>query len=524
MHFYGIAPLSPARQPVYTYASDVALDIGQVVEVMFGRRRELGVVWTEAAPMASAKSILTAYAVTLPRPQRDLAVWIAEEYLAPLGTVLRSFVPEGVAKLTVPSVSDSRGSSSEVTVTTAVQRQKTYLAAIEAARKAGRSALVLIPEVAAASSPSIPDLPDAMLYHSRLTPKRRREIWQQVAIGVPLTLLGTRSALLLPWYDLGVIVVDEEDDLSYKQEQAPRWHARGVAAKLARLNGAELIYGSATPSLETFRLVGSTASAEKPARDFMVRTTDPSRRQPHEAFDYESWQVADDALKAGHRVVVYAPQRLHSGLTSELARSFPTTRAAYLNPASQSAREVSRVLHEFQRGQADVLYGGQALSRWWDYRADVIVCLGVDGLLQAADFRASEKTHALLRKLTTKLREGGTLLIQSNVPDHDVFRSLKKPFETWARPELAERQALKLPPYVRLTRAIWRGSEEEAAPAARELATKLQDMNIEATASPCATWREQEACWHVLIKGDPKRLAGLIPQQATVDVDPLDLL
>jgi primosomal protein N' (replication factor Y) len=133
-----------------------------------------------------------------------------------------------------------------------------YLRAIEAALSQGRQAVVLVPEIAltpqtirrfAARFPG-----KVTVWHSELGEGERFDVWRRVrtAHGAAQVVVGSRSALFLPYGDLGVVVVDEEHEPSYKQERTPRYHARAVALELGRLCDATVILGSATPSLETY--------------------------------------------------------------------------------------------------------------------------------------------------------------------------------------------------------------------------------------------------------------------------------
>ena len=132
-----------------------------------------------------------------------------------------------------------------------------YLAAMQRARLAGRSAILLVPEIgltpamAAQLHTSFGD--SVALLHSALTPDERAEQWYRIHRGEARIVVGTRSAVFAPVQNLGLIIVDEEHDSSYKQEEIPRYHARDVAVMRAKINGAAVVLGSATPSLESWR-------------------------------------------------------------------------------------------------------------------------------------------------------------------------------------------------------------------------------------------------------------------------------
>ena len=132
-----------------------------------------------------------------------------------------------------------------------------YLAAMQRARLAGRSAILLVPEIgltpAMAAQLHSSFGAGVALLHSALTPDERAEQWYRIRRGEARIVVGTRSAVFAPVENLGLIIVDEEHDSSYKQEEIPRYHARDVAVMRAKISGATVVLGSATPSLESWR-------------------------------------------------------------------------------------------------------------------------------------------------------------------------------------------------------------------------------------------------------------------------------
>ena len=129
-----------------------------------------------------------------------------------------------------------------------------YLWLAQRALNEGRSAIVLVPEIAL--TPQLLGQFYGLMgrrvlpYHSRMHPRERLYVWWEVQKG-PRVVVGPRSALFLPMADLGLIVVDEEHDTSYKSDEAPRYHARDVAVMRAKLEGVPVLLGSASPSLES---------------------------------------------------------------------------------------------------------------------------------------------------------------------------------------------------------------------------------------------------------------------------------
>ena len=138
-------------------------------------------------------------------------------------------------------------------------KTQVYFDSVLHAYNSGKSVLLMMPEIALTAqfmsrfenrfgAPPV-------VWHSNLTSARRREIWRGVADGSIKIVIGTRSALFLPWQNLGLIVIDEEHDTSYKQEDMGNYHARDMAILRAKISGFPVVLASATPSVETLHNV-----------------------------------------------------------------------------------------------------------------------------------------------------------------------------------------------------------------------------------------------------------------------------
>ena len=131
-----------------------------------------------------------------------------------------------------------------------------YLAGMRSVLEAGRSAILLVPEigltpaVAADLHQTFGD--EVAILHSALSDKERAQQWHRIKSGEARMVVGTRSAVFAPVADLALIIVDEEHDSSYKQEETPRYHARDIAVVRAKMADAVVVLGSATPSLESY--------------------------------------------------------------------------------------------------------------------------------------------------------------------------------------------------------------------------------------------------------------------------------
>jgi len=138
---------------------------------------------------------------------------------------------------------------------TGAGKTETYFEAVAAALKRDKQVLILLPEIAL-SNAFLKRFSERFgcapaLWHSNLSPAKRRETWRGVAMGDTKVVVGARSALFLPYPDLGLIIVDEEHDPAFKQEEGVIYHARDMAVVRAHLGGFPIALVSATPSLET---------------------------------------------------------------------------------------------------------------------------------------------------------------------------------------------------------------------------------------------------------------------------------
>jgi primosomal protein N' (replication factor Y) (superfamily II helicase) len=272
----------------FTYELTNGAEKGAVVSVPLGRSRRRGVVveLVDEAPEGITPVPIESVVDELPPALVDLALWVAEYYGSTPGRALELIAPvkrkrrkeqappgerqeladEAKAPQLTPEQSgaldritaalDADGGHFLLYGETGSGKTEVYLQACAAAIARGRTAIVLVPEIAltpqtlgrfrARFGDSV------ALLHSGLTEAERRDERERLALGDARLVVGARSAVFAPLHDVGVICVDEEHDPSYKQESDPRYDARTVAAKRAALEGAVAIYGSATPRPESW--------------------------------------------------------------------------------------------------------------------------------------------------------------------------------------------------------------------------------------------------------------------------------
>src|SRR6185436_19101893 len=288
---------------VYEFPENEEPEPGLRVLVPFGRRQLWGTIVGEERERP-ARAIRPIVGIPEPRltltPELiELCRWVAEYYAAPLGEVLHAAAPSPAAlkrRAVADSPADEPGwhaspppARSELNEDQAAAlheiesalherafrpfllhgvtgsgKTAVYMhAALTAIRQHGQ-ALILVPEIAL--SPQALDafrqggIERVALYHSTLRPRERAEVWHRAAEGSLDLVVGTRSAVFVPFRDLRLIAVDEEQDGAYKQEDSPRYHARDVALVRAKRLGATLVLASATPSLESYAKAASGAT------------------------------------------------------------------------------------------------------------------------------------------------------------------------------------------------------------------------------------------------------------------------
>lgn len=278
-----VAPLTFTGAAVkgFTYETDTDLPVGSVVKVPLGRGQSLGVVTAAAGrPDFQTKSVNEVLDVRpLPRHCVELAAWLSDYYFSSAKAVWQTILPAGITKkrrapkpakaFELPKQGhalspDQQAAYDRVTSggkttylvqgVTGAGKTRLYLELAASQLKNGQSVIVLVPEIAL--SPQLIALFEAsfpgrvIAFHSGLTEAQKHQAWQRALDSEdPLVVVGARSGLFLPMQTIGLIVIDECHETSYKQEQNPRYHALPTAAKLASLTGAKLVLGSATPGL-----------------------------------------------------------------------------------------------------------------------------------------------------------------------------------------------------------------------------------------------------------------------------------
>ena len=406
-------------------------------------------------------------------------------------------------------------------------KTEVYLGAVAAALEVGRSAIILVPEIAltpqalARFEARFGDVVAVM--HSGLSGGARHDEWLRLARGEARVCVGPRSAVFAPLSDIGVIVVDEEHESSYKHEGDPRYDARTVAARRAEVHGAVLLAGSATPrpesvhGLRRLRLTQRVDGGGMPSVEILdMRSSDhplhPTTR--HALSDLRRgggkaivllnrrgwsnflscracgrvWMCpnCDVALvlhraggtvachHCGHREPIptscpdcgsvslsrhgAGTERLEYELSEALGGAgFPVLR---LDADAAGIEARARTLERFQAAEAGVLVGTQMVAKGHDFPGvELGVVIDADQTLRFPDFRAEERTFALVTQLAGRTgrggRTGGRVLVQTRSPDaRAIILAARQDSDAFLASELDHRRALSYPPFATLIRVV----------------------------------------------------------------------
>jgi primosomal protein N' (replication factor Y) (superfamily II helicase) len=584
-------PLFHLDRP-FTYRLPEALRdgvrFGSRVKVPFGGRRRVD-AWVvgftgELPDGAREVERLVSPVPVFGPPELDLLRWVAARYAGTLTDVLRLAVPPRVAAVEAPATGGplsgaavaplarpaarparaaadplvdlvAGGSSGAVYWRTlpGEDRGARVVALVEAALAAGRSAIVVAPEVVAGSAvldavrARFPDLADLSSDHSD---RRRYRAWVEVRLGRSLVVVGGRSAVLAPVRRLGCIVVDDEANPAHKEQRTPRYHAREVALGRAARSRSLCVLTGMVPSAEAVaairagrcRLLEPDRTAERLARP-LVEVVDPDDEGPSAARLHPRGLAAmRAALGRGESAFVLVPRRGGADPDAPGART-----------AGQVAAELARVLPDAPVWRLDrEVVDPKAKPPWAGEGPGVVVgtvagvkdtpplplcrtvvVVGADTALGQAEVRAPEEAYRTWARAAAwcgPRDQPGRLVLQARDGAHHAVQALVRadPAFFW-RHELPRRVELGFPPARQLL--LVEGQLPEEAAAARALLAAALGPGAELL-GPAAMGRG----WRIIAKlGDAEAAAlALRPALAeasrsggprvSVDVEPLEVL
>ena len=270
----------------FTYNSSIQTKIGDLVEVPFGSKKELGVIWknTYTEPKnIKIRNITCKTLFSIDRKLVDFIEWFSTYNMVPIGRVLKMVIgsndkfitkkdkpielkkikpkkyllnKEQLLALRFLEIENNKFDVSVLQGTTGSGKTLVYFERIKKIIKKNNQALVLLPEIFLTNDfkSRFEDFFgfEPAIWHSKISPKKKRLIWKGIINNEIKILIGARSALLLPFKKLGIIIVDEEHDTSYKQDEGVIYNARDMAISRANFEGIPIHLVTSVPSIETY--------------------------------------------------------------------------------------------------------------------------------------------------------------------------------------------------------------------------------------------------------------------------------
>ena len=516
MRYASVYPLVTARAVARAFTYEVGDDVrvGSIVRIPFGRSRARGIVTelVDAAPPGVETRPVEAVVGELPETLVELALWLAEYYGSTPARALALVAPESpkrrkeqappaerqalAAEAPPAELSPAQAAALERILArgpgnfllhgaTGSGKTEVYLRACAAMLERGLGSIILVPEIALA--PQTVGRVRARfgdtvaILHSGLSVAERRDERGRIERGEARIVVGARSAVFAPMRAVGLIVVDEEHDASYKQDSDPRYDARTVAAKRASLEGAVAVFGSATPrpeswaALERLELGGRIGASLPPVRVVDLRreagyplsapllqalrrvaesrgrailllnrrgiapalhcracgTTlrcpncdvalvlhgDASLRCHHCGFEREAPATCPACGSPDLARIGAGTQKLER----ELARELPELELIRLDAdAVAKPEQLAELLARFARTEGAVLLGTQMVAKGHHFAGvELAAVVDADTGLGLPDFRAEERTFQLITQLAGRSGRDapGRVLVQTFQPD-----------------------------------------------------------------------------------------------------------
>ncbi|MCT7556666.1 primosomal protein N' [Aliarcobacter butzleri] len=402
---------------------------------------------------------------------------------------------------------------------TGAGKTEIYIKIIEECLNSGKQAVLLMPEISL--TPQMQKRLEKVfaksvaIWHSKITKKKKAQILQGLQEGSIKLIAGARSALFLPYSDLGVIVVDEENDDSYKSDSKPRFHTKDLSIYIAKKYNLQLILGSATPSSSSFLKIP-------------FFRLDETYHKTNKAYSFEDSDMnlspkilnkIETTINSQNQVIVFLPTRanfkyqicttcgksvecpycsvsmsLHKndlalkchycGYTQQIPNSCPSCKTGIIHnlrvgtaqieeelkaifPQKNIKRfdrdeiktenQLKTILNDFNSGKIDILVGTQMLSKGHDYHnVKLAVVLGIDSVLNMNSYKAREKALSLLIQISGRSgRSGfGEVIIQTKNQEFFDYYLNESNYEEFLQSELEFRKDL-YSPYLKMAKVTF---------------------------------------------------------------------
>lgn len=569
--YYQVAVNIPIVDSVYTYKSTDELLVGDLVEVPLGKRKSLGLILGVTPPEKNDElegidikfiSGRIENAFRLTQSELELYRWMSRYYHYSLGKLVFDCLPKILKRPRKPDFLQGKGAPLDFSLSqkqteifngisksisgfsqhyihgvTGSGKSVIYLELMKEQISKGQSVQFLLPEINL--TPQFTDFFTEHLdcpvytYHSGVTPSEKYNIWKALhEEDKPVLVMGVRSSIFLPIKNLGLIIVDEEHDQSFKQTDRCPYNGRDVAIKKAQISDSKIVMGSATPAVENFKLFKENAHGRYyyPLEDRAAGGSLPELvlLDTKERFKENdpAWPFLDETLElikqhvdkeeqvlvfinklgfsqyiqcraCGHQFVnencgcqnnlrYFKKKNLlscaHCDFKMPLPKScpecgnmtlmnkgfgtekiqevlksvYPNLRVARFDRDEiKTTKDLTQVLNDFHEHKIDVMVGTQMLSKGHNFkRVNLVVVLGLDSMLNYADFRAQERTYQLLEQVAGRAgrySEGAKVVVQTMNEHNTIFQTIKAhSFDGFFKEELILRELCQCPPFTKM--------------------------------------------------------------------------
>ena len=538
MNYYEVAILKSPLQNL-TYQSEEIIENGSLVEVILAKRKnsDLAVVIKKVdKPDFKCSTILSIKDEFYTDFMIEIADFVSKYYICSMGFALslfqafdknityENFSIEYKKEIILSSFQQEakdfldNKKQALLFAKTGAGKTEIYIKTIKEILKQGKQTVFLMPEISLTPQMEkrLEEVFDSSvaIWHSKVTIKRKKEILLKLQNGDIKLIAGARSALFLPYRNLGLIIVDEEHDNSYKSDTTPRYNAKDLSIFIAKKFDIRLILGSATPSLNSFYKIpyfeldktffetkksyifeNSSQNISEKTINLIKKSIEnknqtivflPTRANFKHQICFDcgksvecpfcsvsmSLHKNDLALKCHYcgfaqKIPEFCPScktgivRNHRVGTAQieeiLKNEFPSNIIKRFDKDSvNSEKSLKKILNEFNENKIDVLVGTQMLSKGHDYHnVKLAVVLGMDSLLNMSSYKARENALSLLLQISGRSGRNGFGEVVIETKNEDFFRYYleESNYKEFLKSELEFRKDL-YPPFVKLARAV----------------------------------------------------------------------
>lgn len=539
MYYYELALLkSPLNN--LTFQSEEKIILGKKVLIKLKQRKNLDeavVIKEVEKPTFKCSDIVEITNEYFDEKMQQIASFVSQYYVCSLGEALSVYIP--FDKNINPIFNEKKFDSKIILsaqqekakeflkdkkqallfADTGAGKTEVYIKIIEEHLNANKQAILLMPEISL--TPQMQKRLEKVfgksiaIWHSKITKKKKEEILKGLQEGSIRLIAGARSALFLPYSNLGVIVVDEEHDDSYKSDSKPRFHTKDLSIYMAKKFDLQLVLGSATVSSSSFFKIPF----------FRLDETYHQTKKYYSFEDSEanlSLKVIDKITKtidSGNQVIVFLPTRanfkyqicttcgksvecpycsvsmsLHKndlalkchycGYTQQIPETCPSCHNGIIKNLRVGTAQIEEelkeifpnkiikrfdrdqiktnnqlktILNEFNKGEIDILVGTQMLSKGHDYHnVRLAVVLGIDSILNMNSYKAREKALSLLIQISGRSgRKGeGEVIIQTKNEGFFNHYLNESNYKEFLESELEFRQEL-YPPFLKMAKVTF---------------------------------------------------------------------